>query len=322
MPGSREALDELARIKEMLTANPQGMTVTEIAAALRRTKNTVGRYLDTLRAAGQVEMRTCGMAKVYTLAHRVPISRMVSLSRELVMILDRGFRVLQVNDRFLELLRLQRDQVIGRSLLHLPVAEPETEELVKGLASILRGESASEELFLALGEGRWFSTRSARTVFEDGTEGIAIVLIEVTGWRRAEQALAELGRRLHHLLEGIPLPIAILDTQGRVKEANQLCRELLGLAPDEDTGEAIDEKILRPAGMDLREVLRTAVEHPDRPLELEAALDLKDGRRCLYRWTFHPARGEGGAIDGLILSGFELIARRSAGPRRTRGAGG
>jgi DNA-binding IclR family transcriptional regulator len=53
---------ELARIRELLREHLQGMSVTEIAGALGRNKHSVGRYLDVLRASGQVEMRTYGMA--------------------------------------------------------------------------------------------------------------------------------------------------------------------------------------------------------------------------------------------------------------------
>ena len=65
---------ELGQIRELLKKNTDGMSVTDLSKALGKNKNTVGRYLDILLISGQVDMRTYGMAKVYTLSQRVPLS--------------------------------------------------------------------------------------------------------------------------------------------------------------------------------------------------------------------------------------------------------
>ena len=70
---------ELSQIRELLKKNPEGMSVTDLSKALVKNKNTVGRYLDILLISGQVDMRTYGMAKVYTLSQRVPLSAMPQL---------------------------------------------------------------------------------------------------------------------------------------------------------------------------------------------------------------------------------------------------
>ena len=81
--------DELAHIKDLLRNHPQGMSVTEIASALGRNKHSTGRYLDILHAAGHVDLRTFGMAKVFTLSSRVPLSALLSYTTDLVLVLDR-----------------------------------------------------------------------------------------------------------------------------------------------------------------------------------------------------------------------------------------
>ena len=70
---------ELALIKNVLRQNPEGMSVTDIAKALNKNKNTTGRYLDILLISGHVDMRTYGMAKVFTLSQRVPLSAGIQL---------------------------------------------------------------------------------------------------------------------------------------------------------------------------------------------------------------------------------------------------
>ena len=97
---------ELAAIKDLLKKNPEGMSVTDISKALKKNKNTVGRYLDILLISGQVDMRAYGMAKVYTISQRVPLSAMLSYSKELIMVLDEESRIIDINENFLKLLQL------------------------------------------------------------------------------------------------------------------------------------------------------------------------------------------------------------------------
>jgi len=51
---------ELVQIKNLLKQNPEGMSVTDIAKALQKNKNTTGRYLDhppDFRARGYADVR-------------------------------------------------------------------------------------------------------------------------------------------------------------------------------------------------------------------------------------------------------------------------
>lgn len=76
MTANSQRMDQ---IRELLTAHPQGLSVTEIAAALGVNKNSTGRSLDILYAAGEIRMRRFGMAKLYTSDARMPLSAMMSL---------------------------------------------------------------------------------------------------------------------------------------------------------------------------------------------------------------------------------------------------
>ena len=94
---------ELVAIKDLLKKNPEGMSVTDISKSLKKNKNTIGRYLDILLVSGQVDMRAFGMAKVYTISQRVPLSAMLSYSSELIMVLDNESRIIDINEHFFAL---------------------------------------------------------------------------------------------------------------------------------------------------------------------------------------------------------------------------
>ena len=124
---------EIVVIKNILRQNPEGMSVTDIAKALGKNKNTTGRYLDILLISGQVDMRTYGMAKVFTLSQRVPLSAVLSYSKDLIMVLDKESRIADINDNFLNLLHLTRKDAVGKNLTYLKSPGVDVHELVNSL---------------------------------------------------------------------------------------------------------------------------------------------------------------------------------------------
>lgn len=55
------------RVLRTLKFRPKGMTITEIAKALGANRNTVSKHLEVLLAAGRVEARSVGNARVYSI---------------------------------------------------------------------------------------------------------------------------------------------------------------------------------------------------------------------------------------------------------------
>ena len=108
------------RILRPLRFRPKGMTITEIAKHTGLTRNSVSKHLEVLRMGGLVDMCTVGNAKVYSLAQRVPISAFLCFTNNLIVVLDRCGNILQINERFLSLAGLKKDEVIGCLLYTSP----------------------------------------------------------------------------------------------------------------------------------------------------------------------------------------------------------
>ena len=81
----REIADQ---IKDLLQKNPQGLSIAEIVESIKINRNTAGRYLENLLISGHVELRRFGMAKIYRISQRVPLSAVLSISAESVVQLD------------------------------------------------------------------------------------------------------------------------------------------------------------------------------------------------------------------------------------------
>ncbi len=171
-----------SKITDLLQENPQGLSITEIVKSGGINRNTAGRYLDNLLVTGQVGMRHFGMAKIYSLSCRLPVSSVLSISTELVLQLDAGLRIVFLNQPFVNLLGSTEKELVGKNIefSKIPLYFDETFPTV--LAWIHDGLAGTEyhgELTVP-GEKKVFSCRVAPTVFNNGQKGVSILFDDIT----------------------------------------------------------------------------------------------------------------------------------------------
>jgi PAS domain S-box-containing protein len=273
---------ELVAIKDLLKRNPEGMSVTDISKALRKNKNTIGRYLDVLLISGQVEMRTYGMAKVYTISQRVPLSAMLRYSKELIMVLDDDLRIIDINENFLQLLHLPRKETLGKNISFLQSPEVDVHELLESITAS-GGEKETTVTFPIKGKGeRIFHQKCVPSVFEDGRKGITVVLEDVTEHILAEKEIRDSEERFRMMADNIQDGLIILEN-GKIIYANKRIAEI--------TGYSIKELwAMKPISIIAPEYREKAEEHarileasPDKPHGLQNCIVRKDGeRRFVY----------------------------------------
>jgi PAS domain S-box-containing protein len=224
---------ELAVIKKLLKKNPGGMSVTDIARALKKNKNTVGRYLDILLISGQVDMRTYGMAKVFTLSQRVPLSAMLSYSKELIMVLDSDSRIVDLNDNFLHLLQLERTEAIGKNIGYVSPPDIDGHDLLESIAA---GEGREGEDMVTFhrkeGGDRIFKVKRIPTVFEDGGKGVTVILEDITEHILAEREIRESEERFRMMADNIQDGLVILEN-GRSVYVNRRLAAITGYSFEE-----------------------------------------------------------------------------------------
>jgi PAS domain S-box-containing protein len=269
---------ELARIREILRDQLQGMSVTEIATALGKNKHSVGRYLDVLRASGQVEMRTFGMAKVFTLAKRLPVASMLSIADEPILVLDEERRVNEANDAALALLGLARDRVIGQRLEYLPAPDPLVHDLVRHLDRAAAGRVTTNEIHLEGEDERWYWSRAIPMVFEQGEHGTVLVLADVTEQHRAAEALAASEALFRGLAENVQDGVLIYRGEALVF-ANTRATELLG---DDLAGCDLTGLVAEPDRERAAAVIAAHTAEPLRPREFRCWIRRDGTDRYLY----------------------------------------
>jgi PAS domain S-box-containing protein len=313
MVSARDLTTDFDLIKKILRQNPRGMTVTDVARTINRTKNTVGRYLDILLASGQVEMRTYGMAKVFTLSQRVPLFQVFSQAEEKVMILDKDLRILQINGPFLQFLGKDEEEVIGKNLLYLPVAETGIQDLLSFLIRSLETPGVTDVIPVHVKNDFFFKIKIIPIVFEDGSLGYTVILIDVTEIKRAISALTESERKYRELVEHANSIILKMDTEGNITFFNEFAERFFGFSKDEILGKNAVGTIVPPAessGRDLKQLIHDICTSTEDFQNNENENITRDGRRVWIRWTNSPIRNAQGDPVGVLSVGNDISERK------------
>ena len=246
------------QIKDLLKENPQGLSITDIVNVVDINRNTAGRYLENLLVSGQVEMRRLGMAKIYMLSQRVPLSAVLSISSELVMQLDSSLRIIFANEPFLKLVGTDSKNLLGKNIEYTPVALV-FDDLFLGFHENIRegltGKEWSGEIALSTKDIIFFC-RIAPTVFDDGRKGVSVLLEDITGEKRAEQTLQESEDRYRKLVEISPDAV-IIHQQGKIIFINPATIKLLGAS---NRDEIVNKNVLDFIHPDFHESVRKNIE--------------------------------------------------------------
>ncbi|MEN6442659.1 MAG: PAS domain S-box protein [Methanoregula sp.] len=269
---------ELSAIKEVLKKNLAGMSVTDISKALNKNKNTVGRYLDILLISGQVAMRTYGMAKVFTLSERVPISAMLSYSNDMIMLLDAESRIIEINDNFLELLHLTRQETVGKNLEFISSPDVDVHEL---LATLNMGFDKKEHIItfpVKGGSERIFKQKSVPSVFDDGGKGITIILEDITDTVHAEREVRESEERFRMMAENIQDGLLIMENDKHVF-VNRRIAEMTGYTYEELWNMGPLAMIAPECRAKVQEQIQNLENHREISGDLQMWIITKEGKR-------------------------------------------
>lgn len=224
--------EEIHQIKEILRASPQGMSITEIARAMNRNNHSVGRYLDNLLVSGQVEMRTFGKAKVFTLARRVPLDTMLGLGDDLILVLDQDNRIVRVNDRLLEFFRKTRDTFVGKDISALAFPEGWISSFFQKVLPVLFSGGTDDEITIPQKGHPVFRMKSIPTVFEDGKKGTTILLEDITARKRADAAQRASEEQFRLMADAVRDAIIIKEGK-KTLYMNTRAEEILGYTKEE-----------------------------------------------------------------------------------------
>jgi len=216
--------EELITIKEMLRKNPRGMSITDISRELNLNRNSVSKYVNMLLVAGEVEMKTYAAAKVYYLSQRVPLSAMLDFSTDAIVILDANLTVVRANDNFLALAGTSRETLMGNSIQGSSIPFFSDAKIVASLNDALKGISTVTEItWQNENQDLFLRGKLIPTVFEDGTVALTIILENITGQIRSQQALEKSEALYRAIVEDQTELVCRILYDGTITFVNQEC---------------------------------------------------------------------------------------------------
>ena len=246
------------QIKDLLKENPQGLSITDIVKVIALNRNTAGRYLENLLVSGQVEMRRLGMAKIYMLSQRVPLSAVLSISSELVMQLDSSLRIIFANEPFLKIFGADNKILFGKNIEYTPISivfDDLFPGFLENIREGLKGKEWSGDILLTTKDLIYFC-RIAPTVFDDGRKGVSVLLEDITGKKQAELTLQESEDRYRKLVEISPDAV-FLHREGKIIYANPATFKLLGAS---HSNEIIGKNVLDFIHPHFRDAVRKNID--------------------------------------------------------------
>lgn len=237
-----EQADDFSEILTLLKDNPRGLSVTEIADAAQTNRNTIARYMDKLLMTGRVEMRTFGKAKVFFISKRVPVSAMLNLSSEMVMLTDSDLRVVQANEAALKFLSCSEDELVGHAIYEGHGSSLCCGVLTEQIRAALRGEIVRGELRLVQnGCEKVLDQRLYPLVLQDGKPGVTIILDDITENVQAKNALEQSEAMFRRLVETVRDVIWSVDENSVVQYISPQIETVTGYTPDEIVGRTISD---------------------------------------------------------------------------------
>ncbi|MCQ1538711.1 PAS domain S-box protein [Methanocalculus taiwanensis] len=307
--------DEYIKIRELLRKHPHGMSVTEVSQALGKNKHSTGRYLDGMYAAGLVEMRMFGKAKIYSPSYRVPLASLISKMEERIMILDSDLRLLVINDACLELLGKKSGDLAGQDLRYVEVADSGVHDLL----SVLVGKIGDSEqvleypLYLDGGEVIHLHIHIVPSLDEAHHAVYVIVMVDITEEVRMIQELREREHQYRELVEMADAIILKLDKNGNVLFFNEFAETFFGYSKEEVLGRSVIGTIVPPeeySGRDLKELIAQVCTDTDSYRRNENANITKDGRLVWVRWSNRAIRNEEDQVIGVLSVGNDISDRK------------
>lgn len=301
-----------AQIKDVLSRNPQGLSITDIVSEIQVNRNTAGRCLDKLLISGQVEMRHFGMAKIYALAHRVPVSAVLSISSEFIMQLNSSMRIVFVNEVFAHFLATPVQDLIGKNIEYSSVVTAFDDlfgRFLVLLKSGLDGTEWSGEFALTKREIIFFC-RIAPTALDNGQKGVSVILEDITERKRAEELLQESEERYRMLAEASSDLIFMIGRDDRVEYVNSHAAGILGKIPKELMGN-VREFLLSPETGHLQENMLQQVFVTGIPSNSEGPI-MVNGEMQWFDHVLMPIPDGNGGIRSVLGVSRDITRRKKA----------
>lgn len=232
-----ENRDRQEVIKDLLNTNPKGLTIEEISKKLSFNRSTVVKYLNTMVASGQAEMRTLGRAKLFYLSQRLPLTDILSLTTKPILILDNDHFIREVNGAFLNCFNVSKPELMGSKIEYSPLAFHFNDEWLISLEKALDGTNHSLEVCIRGRENQYFKVVFIPLVFEGGGKAAGVILEDISEMKVYQQNLeAQVRERTAELIKTNKMLVSEIEERKKIeaslKQSERCLADIINFLPD------------------------------------------------------------------------------------------
>lgn len=199
---------EQKKILSTLSQTKKPLMIKDIAELCGINRHTVARKLDTLEILGRVRKIEIGSAKKYSLVEAVPVSSLIDISNDLIIILNEKWEVQYMNKSALHFFHLSDQPVIGKRIDFLRLDIFSSPEVIQGLKEFSFQKVTKIELEIQKnGLDLWYEITIMNISLRPGSLFIAVTASNITEKVTTRRKLIENEAMYRSLFENAPIPI-------------------------------------------------------------------------------------------------------------------
>jgi PAS domain S-box-containing protein len=236
--------------------------------------------------------------------------RIVETSYEGIWVLDRQFRIVQVNSRMAEMLGYQVHDMQG----HLVTDFIHPHDLLDHEShAIVRRDGVKDryERRYLRKDGTWlWSLVSATPIFNRGEfAGSFAMITDISERKNAEEVLRESEQLYRTIVETAPGMLVICDSQGKNLYLSSNCRNITGYTPEELIGKFVwwvheDDR------QRMKVLLKNTLENQTSGHNVEFKGIKKDGEIWYGSQSWEPVRDSRGAVIEFVIQVTDITDRK------------
>lgn len=218
-----------------LSNHSAALTITEIASSSGVNRHAVARHLDTLELLGKVRKIQQGNAKKYFRASFVPVSGLIDISSDLIIIVDKNLVIQYINNAAERKLGLIGNDIVGEriDMLHTDIFS--SPEVIEGLKTHSPNKVFRTQIFHP--DGTIYSITILELSLEIGKSLISITAEDITDSKRVEQEILESEEKYKALFKANADPIFLVgQDSGTIVDVNKAACDLYGYSRDDFLG--------------------------------------------------------------------------------------
>jgi PAS domain S-box-containing protein len=146
---------------------------------------------------------------------------MLNLSSDLLLVLDQNLSIHQANEPFIKLFGLSRETLIDQPVTRSPFMQYLTDDIMSLIKKAALGiEQSKIDHFEINGKGYFFKIKLIPLVFDQGSQGLAVILEDITELKKYQQHLEQLvEQRTQELIMANEQLVEEIDERRQVENA-------------------------------------------------------------------------------------------------------